>query len=156
MMSMWLEAPARDMQRAVDHQRRHMEKPAAVAGSLVLQAAASLGGWQPWFVVSKNPRRGSYESLLRCYHLRGRRAIVLGGSESLLALGPDLYQILEYLQLLHYRGLGLQVQVVTGVQHQHRCEADGQVVRVHLVPRGLGGDGGQVVQQVDKAVLKQK
>ena len=79
--------------------------------------------------------------------------IGLGGSEGLLALGPDLDEILEDLQLLDYRGLRLQVQVVRGVQHQDGGEADGQVVRVHLVPRGLGGDGGQVVQQVDKAVL---
>ena len=76
-----------------------------------------------------------------------------GGSERLLTFGPNLYEILEYLELLHYGGLGTEVQVVAGVQHEHGGEADGQVVRVHLVPGGLGRDARQVVQQVNKAVL---
>ena len=44
--------------------------------------------------------------------------------------------------------------MVTGVEHQHGGEADGEVVWVHLVPGGLRRDGGQVVQQVDQAVLE--
>ena len=66
---------------------------------------------------------------------------------------PNLYEILEYLELLHYGGLGTKVQVVAGIEHEHGGKADGEVVRVHLVPGGLGGDAGQVVQQVHKAVL---
>ena len=44
--------------------------------------------------------------------------------------------------------------MVTGVQHEHGGEADGQVVGVHLVPAGLGGHRGQMVQQMNQAVLK--
>ena len=76
-------------------------------------------------------------------------------SEAFLTLGPYFDEILEYLQLLDDGGLGLQVEVVAGVEHQHGREADGEVVGVHLVPGGLGGHGGQVVQQVDQAVLQQ-
>ena len=76
-------------------------------------------------------------------------------SEAFLTLGPYLDEILEYLQLLDDGGLGLQVEVVAGVEHQHGREADGEVVGVHLVPGGLGGHRGQVVQQVDQAVLQQ-
>ena len=46
--------------------------------------------------------------------------------------------------------------MVAGVEHQHGGEADGEVVGVHLVPRGLRRDGGQVVQKVDQAVLERK
>ena len=44
--------------------------------------------------------------------------------------------------------------MITGVQHEDRGEADGQVVRVHLVPGGLGGHRTEVVQEMNKAVLK--
>ena len=97
-------------------------------------------------------------------------------SEALLTPGPDLDQILEdletnqnyrreldpsfeesvYLELLHDARLVVQVKVVAGVEHQHGGEADGEVVGVHLVPGGLRGHGGQVVQQVDQAVLERK
>ena len=96
-------------------------------------------------------------------------------SEALLTPGPDLDQILQdletnqnyhgyiflfedrvYLELLHDARLVVQVKVVAGVEHQHGGEADGEVVGVHLVPGGLRGHGGQVVQQVDQAVLERK
>ena len=96
-------------------------------------------------------------------------------SEALLTPGPDLDQILEdlgtnqnyhgfinpfedsvYLELLHDARFVVQVKVIAGVEHQHGGEADGEVVGVHLVPGGLRRHGGQVVQQVDQAVLEWK
>ena len=67
--------------------------------------------------------------------------------------GPNFNKIFENLELLHNGWLRLQVKVITGVQHEDRGEADGQVVGVHLVPGGLRRDGSQVVQQMDQAVL---
>ena len=55
-------------------------------------------------------------------------------SESFLVLGPNFNEIFENLQLLHNGWFGLQVKVITGVQHEDWGEADGQIVRVHLVP----------------------
>ena len=60
-------------------------------------------------------------------------------SEAFLALGPNFNEIFENLQLLYNGWFRLQVKVITGVQHEDWGEADGQVVRVHLVSGGLGG-----------------
>ena len=73
---------------------------------------------------------------------------LVGLSEALLTVGPYFYEILEYLQLLDNGWLRVQVEVVAGVEHEDRGEADGQVVGVHLVPGGLTGHGGEMVQQV--------
>ena len=70
--------------------------------------------------------------------------------------GPNFNKILENLELLHNGWLRLQVKVITGVQHEDRGEADGQVVGVHLVPGGLGGYRSQVVQEMNKAVLEMR
>ena len=94
-------------------------------------------------IVDTFKRTLSPLSLRTSSHRRLRR------SEPLLTLGPDLDEILEDLQLLDDAGLGVQVEVVAGVEHQHGGEADGEVVGVHLVPGGLGRDCGQVVQQVN-------
>ena len=75
-------------------------------------------------------------------------------SEAFLAFGPNFNEIFEDLQLLHNGGFGLQVQVITGVQHEDRREADGQVVGVHLVSGALGGHHSEVIKQMNKAVLK--
>ena len=68
--------------------------------------------------------------------------------------GPNFNKILENLELLHNGWLRLQVKVITGVQHEDRGEADGQVVRVHLVSGALGGHRSEVIKQMNKAVLK--
>ena len=75
-------------------------------------------------------------------------------SEAFLALGPNFNEIFEDLQLLYNGGFRLQVKVITGVQHEDRREADGQVVRVHLVSGALGGHRSEVIKQMNKAVLK--
>ena len=75
-------------------------------------------------------------------------------SEAFLALGPNFNEIFENLQLLHNGWFRLQVMVITGVQHEDRGEADGQVVRVHLVSGALGGHRSEVIKQMNKAVLK--
>ena len=75
-------------------------------------------------------------------------------SEAFLALGPNFNEIFENLQLLYNGWFRLQVKVITGVQHEDRGEADGQVVGVHLVPGALGGHRSEVIKQMNKAVLK--
>ena len=58
-------------------------------------------------------------------------------SKAFLTFWPNFYQIFENLQLLNDRRFCVQVKMVTGVEHQHGGEADGEVVGVHLVPGGL-------------------
>ena len=58
-------------------------------------------------------------------------------SKAFLTFWPNFYQIFENLQLLNDRRFCVQVKMVTGVEHQHGGEADGEVVGVHLVPGSL-------------------
>jgi hypothetical protein len=73
-------------------------------------------------------------------------------SQSTLTLGPDFYQILEDLDRLgDIGGHGL---ALAEVEHEHGREADGQVLRVHLVAGTLRRHAGQVVHDGEQAVLK--
>ena len=83
---------------------------------------------------------------------------------SLLRLGPDLDEVLEDLDGLrdvgHAAGRGDGVGgrgrggVGGEVEHEDGGEADGEVLRVHLVARVLRRHPGQVVHHLHQAVLE--
>ena len=85
--------------------------------------------------------------------------------DSLLRLGPDLDEVLEDLDglrdvgraLLRGDGVGGRGGGGVGgeVEHEDGGEADGEVLRVHLVARVLRRHPRQVVHHVHQAVLRE-
>ena len=86
--------------------------------------------------------------------------------DSLLRLGPDLDEVLEHLDGLRDVGRALLGGDRVGgrggggvggeVEHEDGGEADGEVLRVHLVARVLRRHPRQVVHHVHQAVLHKR